>query len=35
VAASGGLRYPHLERIPGTPDLLQAIARPQRKELSH
>jgi predicted metalloprotease with PDZ domain len=35
VNASSGLRYPHLERIPGTADLLQAIARPQRKELSH
>ncbi len=26
-----GLRYPHLERIPGTPDMLAAIAAPQTK----
>ncbi len=31
VDYSDGLRYPHLERIPGKPDLLEAIARPRRK----
>mgnify|MGYP006149422251 CR=1 FL=1 len=25
IEYSGGLRYPHLERIPGTPDLITAI----------
>jgi predicted metalloprotease with PDZ domain len=25
----GGLRYPHLERIPGTPDRIGAIFRPR------
>jgi predicted metalloprotease with PDZ domain len=25
----GGLRYPHLERVPGTPDLLDDILRPR------
>jgi hypothetical protein len=27
----GGLRYPHLERVPGTPDILTAIAAPRVK----
>ncbi|MGI8771442.1 MAG: M61 family metallopeptidase [Acidobacteriaceae bacterium] len=26
-----GLRYPHLERVPDKPDLLEAIAKPRRK----
>ncbi|MDE2276764.1 MAG: peptidase M61, partial [Burkholderiales bacterium] len=25
----GGLRYPHLERVPGTPDLLDAVLTPR------
>jgi hypothetical protein len=28
---NGGLRYPHLERITGTPDLLSELGRPRRK----
>jgi predicted metalloprotease with PDZ domain len=27
----GGPRYPHLERIPGTPDLLTVVAAPRRQ----
>jgi hypothetical protein len=26
---AGGLRYPHLKRVPGTPDLLTAIFTPK------
>lgn len=29
VAYRGGLRYPHLERIPGTPDRLAALLKPR------
>ena len=28
---SGGLRYPHLERVPGAPDLLAAIVQPRAR----
>jgi predicted metalloprotease with PDZ domain len=29
VAATSGARYPHLERVPGTPDLLDGIFAPK------
>ena len=29
LAWKGGLRYPHLERVPGTPDLLDDILQPR------
>ena len=31
LAYAGGERYPELERIPGTPDFLEAIARPRAR----
>jgi len=31
IPYTGGLRYPHLERVSGKPDLIEALGRPLAK----
>lgn len=34
IAYTGGIRYPHLERVPGKPDLLEVLGRPLARSIA-
>jgi predicted metalloprotease with PDZ domain len=34
IAYTGGIRYPHLERVPGKPDLLEVLGRPLARTIA-
>jgi hypothetical protein len=34
IAYSGGIRYPHLERVSGKPDLLETLGKPLARSIA-